>query len=337
MATSDAIDFLNGMVDSQGACWLQQYPSFSCSQTRIGAVMLTEAIFVVEAVRALNPRQAPAVPGMWRFSCEPRHMTRLMRELGEALEQFDAAAGSRRSPAAMLVKAIQFGEERGIPAGEMIAALQDEDLRDAESLSELKPQPGEIGPPDKVSDSSPVPAPAPRFGDPDAADLAPKDMAAELPDPVPALVPAAILKARPTVVPVITRQRSSSSPLQGYVDEMNLDVNIALADAGDYAADAGLEMDAIGDRLAYVLGKYGLTPKLRILLAAFIRARNRASMDMEGPGGVSMQDAGTLARVSADIKAIEMNPSLAWPPGYEDELKEEMRPPMPSPRLRPHR
>lgn len=301
--------------------------------------MLTQALAVVEAVRGLDPRPVAAVPGMWRLQVEARHMPLRLRELGEALEHFDSEAGNKHSPETMVLRAVMSAAKRGVKLDEMIGAIDslgaDDELREASSLAELKPQPGELGAPDRVSDSSPVPAPAPRPDSP-ASEGRPADkyLAPTPGKPTQSLRPATPIFSQGNA-PVITGQTAVGTSLQRYVDELGLDADMALADAGDYAADADMEMDAIGDRLAMVLGKYGMTPKLRILLAAYVNARNQASVDVNRPGGGRMgaAEAGVLARVAADIEMINANPSLAYKDDPESQLGAEFTPPTPA--LRP--
>lgn len=297
--------------------------------------MIPQALEVVEAVRKLSPRRMAGVDGKWQLGCEPRHINQRVRDLGEALEAFDAAAGAQNAPLIPVLQAIHAAVQKGVSMDEIalaIGEMGDDETIDANAVNDLKPQPGEIGPPDKVSDSSPVPAPAPSFGS-DGPQLADKYMA---PEPAPlsaALRPVSQTASRKlTLTPYM--ETATGMQLKRYVDEVDVDFDVALADAGDYSADADMEMDAIGDRLSAVLGRHGLTPKLRILLVAFVQARNKAAVDMNGPvPKLGANEAGVMARVNAELALLEANPALA----YDGDPENNFNAPMPSLRAVPHR
>jgi len=293
--------------------------------------MLQQALEVVEAARKLSPRRVENAPGLWKFGCEPRHEAQRVKALGEALEAFDAASGAQNAPLIPVLRAIQAAVVKGIPMASIadsIEALDPHEVRDADSLLELKPQPGEIGPPDKVEDSSPVPKPAPRFGDPAKGPrLADKYMApAEDKTSQSPELRSTTLSPKLVLAPAFAAS-SVGMRLKRYVDEIGVDADVALADAGEYSADAEMEMDAIGDRLSVVLGRHGLTPKLRILLAAYVNARNKASADLNGAEiapRLGMQESGVMARVNAELALVEANPSLAYD-GYDENLVRESK------------
>jgi len=318
--------------------------------------MLQEALAVVEAARRLAPAPVGSVPGHWRFQCEPRKMAEAIRDLGETLQTFDASTGHARDPVALLVRAIRYAEGKGIPAEEMVNAIRapagpddvrveemappsprpdatpaddaDDEVRTAESLTELRPQPGEIGRPDAVTDGSPVQPPHPelrpgRGREPEVADKykpAP-EMAPRMPNPAVAAL-AAVAR------PVPGGETAMGTRLATFETELGYDP--ALADGGEYTADAALEMDAIGDRLEFAVGKFGWTPKLKALAAAFIAARNKMAgdkADVSPTMQVSIADAMVVAKVSAELAAIEANPDFAYSP--EELAEPEWTPPVP--------
>lgn len=115
--------------------------------------MLAHAIKVVEAARALGAH--PGGIGIYRFTCEPRMLPIHIRELSEAIEAFDKAAGRGVDAEGKLVAAIGFAASRGIDVADMLSAIgmSEEDLR-ALAEADLKPKPGEMGRPDDVEDVS---------------------------------------------------------------------------------------------------------------------------------------------------------------------------------------
>lgn len=276
--------------------------------------MLAQALSVVEAARKLDPSPVSAVPGLWRLQCDAKHLPALLRNLAEALEDFDKTTGHDDDPLALLVRAVRFASQRGVPRDEMIAALRGGAARDEIQITDLKPQPGEIGPPDTVSDTSPVPEPRPQHSPRSGPRPEPADKFKPMPKPViaAALRPVTnVPKLAPR--PVISGETAFGKHLSEFASELSYDPDNALADAGDLVQDAGVEMDAISDRLEYAVTRMGWTPKLRALAAAWIHARNKISANNTSstPGfKLDLADAMIMSRVASELAQIETSPDF---------------------------
>lgn len=294
--------------------------------------MLAQALAVVEAARSLRPVEAPAIPGMWRLQCEPRRMAEAIRQLGETLAEFDATTGSDHDPLALVARAVRYAQSQGIPADEMVAAIRggsesNDDLREASSVADLKPQPGEIGRPDAVSDGSPVQEMRPAGPRPGVkAEIAAKYKPAEPTKMIRALEPVS-RPSVPVAVPIITGETAGGTKVAETVDHsLDHEYSVALADAGETAADIGLEMDAISDRLEAVVGRVGWTPKLRALAAAWYNARNKiAGANLSNTAGfkIDIADALIMTKVSTELAQLEATPDL------EPTAEEQWAPPTP--------
>lgn len=286
--------------------------------------MLTEALAVIEACRKLRPVPVQSMPGLWRFSCGTRDLTAYIREMGEALESFDRVSGHSEDPFALITKAVRYAQSQGIPVSDMVAAMRDTGAIEETSISHLRPQPGELGPPDPIFDGSLVLDLEPRPGGPEDG----PDVADRFEPPVPTKLARSLKPSSNQPVsqprPVVTGQSAYGKHLAAFA--VDPDFNTALADGGDLVQDIGAELDALSDRLEAFVGKVGWTPALRRLAAAWINARNKinASNQTLRPG-VKM-DAGEMAlmlRVSSELSKYEANPELA----YEDDPANDMSEP----------
>ncbi len=109
--------------------------------------MLSKALAVVEAVRALEPYVSQI--GIWRMGIQPRALPAAMREIGEALQAFDKATAPGLDQTAALAAMIHE------PGSQIDIARLVDILRAggpglmSDPIMENVPMPGDIGRPDK--------------------------------------------------------------------------------------------------------------------------------------------------------------------------------------------
>lgn len=277
--------------------------------------MLSQALLVVHAARALQPEPTGSIPGLWRLRCEPRMTATYVRELGEALAAFDKATARAEDPASMLAKAMAFVTEKGIDPAEFMAAIgggpaapgadpeavDEEDIRPFDDT--LRPKPGEIGPPDRETGPSPRPRPLPpriaskykTAEELNEADSKIPSPTAPRPNPVPGTLTA------PAIVAAGAVAVAAPAPRPG-APRLGVDVDVALHDGGDYSHDGGLSEDAIEDRLEYAVNKIGMTPRMRILVAALRNTRNRIAA---GESEESLELVQERQRISKELQEVE--------------------------------
>ncbi len=123
--------------------------------------LLTQALVVAEAARALAPTESANVKGMYRLGCEPRDTPSLLRDLALALRDFDLASRVGRDPARVLALAVRYAGEHGVDVRRMAEFVRQglpgpggPDAGLASPDPEFVPLPGEIGPPPRIEEES---------------------------------------------------------------------------------------------------------------------------------------------------------------------------------------
>lgn len=295
--------------------------------------MLSHALAVVEAARGLQPTPHAGIPGLWRFGCEPRNLAVAVRRLGEALQAFDRASGRSREPAEMIRAIMAEAAAAGIDVAGMAREMEAGDpVRTAETVPDLKPRPGVLGPEDAVVDAppadEPTPAPAPKWEAP-----SPDFVTVEAPNGTTEILVAgtvAEMLAAPSGAdddPATVLAPSAPKPASVDLGRAPLigSEDAALATDGTLGKDIGEELDAIEDRLQAAVRIVGWTPRMRQLAEKWRHLRERMAMQ-DGPGGRTYRLAEGMAAAVEDFSQqlgeVERNVSVghandAQDPDYE--------------------